>query len=210
MGGPCLLVLIGLKVLVTMNSLQNIVISGTQDLLMLMGSKFLIKITRPQNTVFYLNVLRPSYFYQKFWSHQHQEALSTWNNNVLQWVHHDQIFKPIKTRSHWPPIWFPIFFSKACLVLGCPFFTPGVFLIRYICTCARNNIWPLAIFQTTTALGWLVHFGQPKLLIHFQWDSNQWPIHILSSKKANQFLMLISSVAYICTYNHIRCIVTYV
>ena len=36
-----------LKVLVMMNSLQ---ISGAQGLLMLMGSKFLIKMTRPQNT----------------------------------------------------------------------------------------------------------------------------------------------------------------
>ena len=32
-----------------MTLLQNIVISGTQGLLMLMGSKFLIKMTRPQN-----------------------------------------------------------------------------------------------------------------------------------------------------------------
>ena len=44
----CLLVLIGLKVLV-MNSLQNIVISGAQGLLLLMGSNFLIKMTRLQN-----------------------------------------------------------------------------------------------------------------------------------------------------------------
>ena len=55
--------LIGLKVLVMMNSLQNIVISGPQGLLMLMG---LIKMTRPQNTVLYLNVLRPGHLYQKF------------------------------------------------------------------------------------------------------------------------------------------------
>ena len=128
MGGQYLVVLIGLKVLVMMNSLQNIVISGAQGLLMLMGSKFLIKMTRPQNIN---SVLRPGHLYQKFWSHQHQEALSTWNNNVLQWVHHDQTFKPIKTTRHWPPIWFHIFFSKACLILCRPFFTPGVFLIRF-------------------------------------------------------------------------------
>ena len=41
------------------------------SLLMLMGLKFLTKMTRLQNTVFYLNVLRPGR------SHQHQEALST-------------------------------------------------------------------------------------------------------------------------------------
>ena len=35
--------------LVMMNSLQNTVISGVQGLLMLMGSKFLINMTRPQN-----------------------------------------------------------------------------------------------------------------------------------------------------------------
>ena len=34
--------------------------------LMLMGSKFLIKMTRSQNTVLYLNVLRPGHLYQKF------------------------------------------------------------------------------------------------------------------------------------------------
>ena len=44
-----LLVLIGLKVLVMINSLQNIVISGAQGLLILMGSNVLIKITSSQN-----------------------------------------------------------------------------------------------------------------------------------------------------------------
>ena len=41
--------LIGLKILIIMTSLQNIVISGAQGFLMLMGSKFLIKMTRLQN-----------------------------------------------------------------------------------------------------------------------------------------------------------------
>ena len=66
-----------LETLVMMNSLQRIVISGAQGLLMLMGSNFLTKMTRPQNTVFCLNVLQPGHLYQKFCSHQHQEALST-------------------------------------------------------------------------------------------------------------------------------------
>ena len=44
-----LLILIGLKVLVMMTSLQNIVISGAQGLLMLTGLLFLKKMTRPQN-----------------------------------------------------------------------------------------------------------------------------------------------------------------
>ena len=63
MGGQCLLVLIGIKVLVMMNSLQNIVISDAQVLLMLMGSKFLIKMTRPQNIKIKNSVLRPGQLY---------------------------------------------------------------------------------------------------------------------------------------------------
>ena len=60
------MVLIGLKVLVMMNSLQNIVISGAQGLLMLMGSKILIKMTRPQNIKIKNSVLWPGHLYQKF------------------------------------------------------------------------------------------------------------------------------------------------
>ena len=40
--------------------------SDAQGLLMLMGSKFLIKMTRLQNTVFYRNVLQPGHLYQNF------------------------------------------------------------------------------------------------------------------------------------------------
>ena len=39
MGSQGLLLLIGLKILIIMTSLQNIVISGAQGLLMLIGSK---------------------------------------------------------------------------------------------------------------------------------------------------------------------------
>ena len=38
-----------LNFLIIMTSLQNIVILGAQGLLVLMGSKFLMKMTRPQN-----------------------------------------------------------------------------------------------------------------------------------------------------------------
>ena len=51
-----------------MTSLQNIVISGAQGLLMLMGSKFLIKMTRQQNK---------GDDDQKFYSYQKQETLAT-------------------------------------------------------------------------------------------------------------------------------------
>ena len=40
--------------------------SGAQGLLMLMGSKFLIKMTRPQNIKIKNSVLRPGHLYQKF------------------------------------------------------------------------------------------------------------------------------------------------
>ena len=46
MGDQSLLLLIGL---IIMTSLQNIDILGGRGLLMLIGSKFLIKVTRPQN-----------------------------------------------------------------------------------------------------------------------------------------------------------------
>ena len=45
---------------------ENIVISGAQGLLILMGSKFLIKMTRPQNIKIKNSVLWPGYLYQKF------------------------------------------------------------------------------------------------------------------------------------------------
>ena len=131
MGGQCLLALIGLKVLAMMNSLQNIVISGAQGLLMLMGSKFLIKMTRPQNikikTVFcslviFIKNVDPINI-RRSWA---PEITMFCSEFIMT-----KTFKPIKTRRHWLPIWFYIFFSKACLVLGCPFFTPGVFLIRF-------------------------------------------------------------------------------
>ena len=44
----------------------NIVILGAQGLLMSMGSKFLIKMTRPQNIMIKNSVLRPGHLYQKF------------------------------------------------------------------------------------------------------------------------------------------------
>ena len=45
---------------------KNIVISGAQGLLMLMGSKFLIKMTRKQNITIKNCVLWPGRLYQKF------------------------------------------------------------------------------------------------------------------------------------------------
>ena len=53
-----------IKILIIMTSLQNIVISGAQGLMMLMGSKFLIMKTKPQNIQ--NNVLLPGHLHQKF------------------------------------------------------------------------------------------------------------------------------------------------
>ena len=66
MGGQCLLVLIGLKVLVMINSLENIVILGAQGLLMLMGSKFFDEDDQASKHCFYLNVFWPGHLYHKF------------------------------------------------------------------------------------------------------------------------------------------------
>ena len=127
MGGQCLLVLIGLKVLVMINSLQNIVISGTQGLLMLMGSK-LIKMTRPQNIKIKNSVLQPGHLYQKFWSHQHQEPLSTWNNNVSQWVHHDQNFQAYQNQEALAAHLISHLFQQSLFSSWLPlFYTWGVF-----------------------------------------------------------------------------------
>ena len=42
----------------------------------------------------------------------------------------DKRWPGCKTLRHWPPIWFHIFFSKACLVLSHPFLHLGC-LIRF-------------------------------------------------------------------------------
>ena len=46
-----------------MTSLQYIIISGAQGLLMSMGSKFLIKMTRPQNIKMKEQCLQPGHHY---------------------------------------------------------------------------------------------------------------------------------------------------
>ena len=131
-GRKTLLVLIGLKVLVMINSLHNICyfrcsrppdvdgikIFDEDDqaakhclIVMFCGLVIFIKNFDP------INIRRP-------WA---PEITMLCSELIMT-----KTFKPIKTRRHWPPIWFHIFFSKACLVLGRPFFAPGVFLIRYI------------------------------------------------------------------------------
>ena len=109
MAGQGLLLLIGLKILIIVNSLQNIVISSAQGL-MLMRSKFLIKMTRPQNIK-----MKEQCFvtWSSLWSPQHQETLSTQNNKVLHWCHdYQKIFNPIKGRRPWPLILISYLFQQ--------------------------------------------------------------------------------------------------
>ena len=103
-----------LKVLVMMISLQNIVILGAQSLLMLMGSKFLMIMTRLLNIKIKNDVLWPGHLYQKLWPHQHQEALSTQNTNVFSKVI-VTTFNLSETGGLGCPFFF---FNKAFLVLG--------------------------------------------------------------------------------------------
>ena len=56
MGGQGLLLLIHLKIMVIITSLQNTVIAGTQGLLMSMGSKVLIKMTRLLYIVLFISM----------------------------------------------------------------------------------------------------------------------------------------------------------
>ena len=98
-GGQCLLILIGLKNFGMMNSLQNIVILGAKDV---DGIKIFDKddqAIKQCSVILMFCSLIIFIRYQKSWSYQHQEALSTWNSNVLQWDHHDQDFQTYQNQE---------------------------------------------------------------------------------------------------------------
>ena len=76
---------------------------GAQGLLMLMNFALDKDDQATKHCSFILNVLRPGHFYQTSWSHQHQETLSTRNNNVCIEVMMIKIFNPIQSRRPWPP-----------------------------------------------------------------------------------------------------------
>ena len=119
--------------LVMMNSLQNIVISGAQGLLLLMVSKFLIKMTRPQNTVFILMFCGLVNFIENFDPINIRRSGAPEITMFCSEFIMTKTFKPIKTRRHWPPPFdFISFSARPALVLGHPFFILGVFLIRYL------------------------------------------------------------------------------
>ena len=115
MSGRCLLVLIGLKLLVMMNSLQNIVISGAQSLLMLMESKFFDKDDQATKHYDIRTMFCGLVIYFKSFDPINIRRL--WAPEVTMFFSvfiMTKTFKPIRTRRHWLPIWFNIFFSKAC------------------------------------------------------------------------------------------------
>ena len=61
-----------------MTSLQNIDILGVQGLPDVDGIEKFDKNNQAAKQYFYvLNILGPGHLYQNFWSHQHQEILST-------------------------------------------------------------------------------------------------------------------------------------
>ena len=54
-------------------------------------------------------------FIKKFWFHQHHRPWApeiTFGSKFIM----TKTYKPIKTRRYWPPIWFPILFSKVCFI----------------------------------------------------------------------------------------------
>ena len=103
-GGQGLLLLI---VLIIMTSLQNIVISGAQGLLMSMGSKFLIKMTRLQNIMMKEHCFVAWSSLSKFWSINIRRP---WAPKItcLQWGHDDLS----KAGGLGRPFWFHICFNK--------------------------------------------------------------------------------------------------
>ena len=123
MGSQWFLVLIGLKVLVMMNSLQKHCYFRCLRPPDIDGIKFFDKDDQAAKRCFYLNVFQPGHLYQKFWSHQHQEVLSTWNNNVLavssSWPKLSTLSKP---RGIGCPFDFTSFSTRPVLVLGHSFF----------------------------------------------------------------------------------------
>ena len=115
-----------------------------QGLLMLMGSKFLIKLNRLQNTKIKKNsVLCPGHLYQKFdpISHQNQEALSTWKTMFCSEAIMTKTFNLSKAGGLSHSFWFHIFFNKSLLILGCTFLHLGCFGLdtRYTHTYAWNG-----------------------------------------------------------------------
>ena len=134
MGGQGLLILIGLKILIMMISLQNIVISDVQGLLMLMRSNSLIKMTRPQ----IIKIKRTMFCGLTSLSKILIPSISG-GLEYLKWQYFAE-------RSSWPklsnlsklgglgcPFYLTSFSARPVLAFGCPFCTLGVFWLDFPC-----------------------------------------------------------------------------
>ena len=125
MSSQCLLVLIGLKA-----SLQNIVISGAQGLLMFMGSKFLIKMTRLQNIKTKKQCFAAwSSFIKNFDPINIRRPWALEKTMFCSEFIMTKTFKPIKTIRHW--VDFTSFSARPVLVLGQPFLHLGCFWLDF-------------------------------------------------------------------------------
>ena len=100
-----------LKVLVMMTSLHNIVISGAYNPLMLMGSKLLIKMTRPQN----IKIKRTMVYDLVIFIKNFNPIIirRPWAPEIMMFCSEVIMTKTHKPRRPWLSIWFQIFFSKA-------------------------------------------------------------------------------------------------
>ena len=132
MGIKSHVILVFLKVLFMKISLKNFIISGDQGFLMLMESKFLIKMIRPQNikikgimfcglvifirNSYPINIRRP-------WS---PEIIMFCNEVIMK-----KLSNLSKPGGLGRPFDFTSFSVRSFLVLGHSLFTDGVFLVRY-------------------------------------------------------------------------------
>ena len=72
------------------------------------------------------------------------------------------------------------------------------------CYSVRNSSWPSAIFLPISTYGQpKIYSGWPNLIYIFNGRAINNLQEVLSSKRANQFLILISTTAAICCYNHV-------
>ena len=111
-----------------MTSLHNIVILGAQDLLMLTVSKFLIKMTKPQNIVLCILMFCGMVIFTK--NSDLINIRRPWAPNITMFCLElvmTKIFNLSIIGGLGSPLWFHIFFNQSFLVLGRSFFTPGVF-----------------------------------------------------------------------------------
>ena len=128
-------------------SLQTIVISGAQGLLMLMGSKLLIMMTSTQNIVLFLMFYGLVIFKKKF---NLINIKKPWALKIAMFCSEiimTKSFNLSKAGSLGRWFWFHIFINKAFLVLDHSFLHLGcfsfdtLFQIRHVTSCSSIYAW---------------------------------------------------------------------